>query len=141
MNIDKFIKLSEGEEILQEVEGDAQTLGSGPLDKLIAVVTKVLDKVLGRSSKVMIIITNKRIISIASQKIFFVIDKGVDVVSYTPRSINYIGYALVKEWIIFNTRYFKVSTINGETLINFKGSKEELFDLTEKATSSLDRLG
>lgn len=141
MNYDKYIKLSDGEEVLQEVEGDAQTLGSGPMDKLMSVVMTFLDKVLGRTTKIKLLITNKRIIVIASQKIFWVIDKGIDVVSYTPRAINYIGYSMVKEWIIFNTRYFKVSTISGETLINFKGSKEELFDLTEKATASLDRLG
>lgn len=141
MNIDKYIKLSEGEEVLQEVEGDAQTLGAGPIAKLIAIVNKILDKILGRSTKILLLVTNKRIVVIANQKMFWVIDKGVEVVNYTPRAINYIGYSMVKEWIIFNTRYFKVSTISGETLINFKGSKEELFDLTDKATASLDRLG
>jgi len=141
MNFDKYIKLSEGEEVLQEVEGDAQTLGSSPIDKLFAVINSVLDKVLGRTRKITILVTNKRVISLTSQKMFWVIDKGVEVISYTPRAINYIGYAMVKEWIIFNTKYFKLSTISGETLINFKGSKEELFDLTDKASSSLDRLG
>ena len=141
MNIDKYIKLSDGEEILQEVEGDAQTMGTGPVEKLFAVISKVVDKILGRSTKITILITNKRVVELISKKQFWVIDKGVSVINYTPRSINYIGYKMVKEWIIFNTRYFIINTIGGNTEINFKGSKEELFDLTDKATASLDRLG
>ena len=141
MNIDKYIKLSDGEEILQEVEGDSQTLGSSPIDKLFAVINKLVDKIIGRSSKVLLLITNKRIVKIDTQKIFWVIDKGATVISFTPRAINYIGYSMVKEWIIFSTRYLMFSTSSGDTLINFKGSREELFELTEKATASLDRLG
>ena len=141
MNYEKYIKLSEGEEILQQVEGDANTLASGPLAKVISIITNLLDKVLGRSRKVLILITNKRIIELSTEKVFWKFDKGVNVVNYTPRAINYVGYALVKDWLVFNTNYFVLSTISAETKVIFKGKKEELFDMVEKASASLERLG
>lgn len=139
MNYEKYIKLAEGEEILQQVEGDANTLASGPLAKVLSMVTSLLDKLLGKSRKVLILITNKRIIELSTEKVLWVFDKGVVVTNYTPRSINYVGYALVKDWLIFNTHYFILSTISAETKIIFKGKKEELFDMVEKASASLER--
>ena len=141
MNYEKYIKLAEGEEILQKVEGDANTLASGPLAKVLSIFINIIDKIFGRSRKVMIIISNKRVIELSTEKVLWKFDKGVEVINYTPRAINYVGYALVKDWLVFNTNYFVLSTISANTKVIFKGKKEELFDMVEKASASLERLG
>lgn len=140
MNLSKYMNLTEGEELRQEIEGDAYNLDSNPIARLIGTITRVVSIILGFRKKAHIIVTNKRIIRIDFEKIFWFINKGVTATSMTPRSINNVGYSNVRSFLIFKTRYFMIGTSGGDTLIKFQGNDKSLFEAVDNVNNTLEKI-
>jgi Zn-dependent peptidase ImmA (M78 family) len=103
MNLSKYMTLSEGEEVLQEIEGDAYNLDSSPIARMMGAIVRIISIALGIRKKTHLIVTNKRVVRINFEKVFWVIDKGVTAISMTARSINNVGYSNIRRLVIFKT--------------------------------------
>lgn len=139
-DLSKYINLVEGETIVQEIEGDAYNEDSHPLARLIGSIIRVISIILGFRMKTHIVVTDKRVIQIDFEKTLWVINKGVSVISMTPRSIANVGYSNIRKWFIFKTRYFIVGTSGGNILIKFKGNDKMLFDAVTNVNNVLEKI-
>ncbi len=140
MNLSKYMNLTEGEESVQEVEGDAYNSDSNPIARMIGTIIRIISIILGFRKKTHIIVTNKRVIRIDFEKILWVINKGVSAISMTPRSINNVGYSNIRTFLIFKTRYFMMGTSGGDTFIKFQGNDKSLFEAVDNVNNTLEKI-
>jgi hypothetical protein len=140
MNLSKYMTLSEGEEVLQEIEGDAYNLDSSPIARMMGAIVRNISIALGIRKKTHLIVTNKRVVRINFEKVFWVIDKGVTAISMTARSINNVGYSNIRRLVIFKTRYFMIGTSGEDTLIKFQGNDKALFDAVDNVNNILEKI-
>lgn len=138
-NILKHMPLAEGEKVRSYLYGDSYNTNPNAIVRLVALIIRILSVVLGISKKKHILVTNKRIIAVDFQKVFWFINNGIEAFTYTPRSINEIGYARRRSILIFVTHYFLfnnhiVKSMNGKDAVYEMITAAN--DLAEKVTSN-----
>jgi len=140
MEFQKYIALTDGEELLREIEGDAYNMDSSPIARLLGTVIRFISVIFGYRKKVYIIVTNKRVIKLEFDKMFWVLDKGVRAMSITPRAIKSVGYAFIRNWLIFKTRYFVMNSDEEYVFIKFKGNQDLLNQAVDNVTNTLETI-
>lgn len=129
--LDELI-LFDDEEISFQLEGNAYTESPNPILKLIASIIRLIGLLLGWSLRTYIVITNKRIIRIDKEMIFWVIPRNIVVLTLTKSSVKEVGYAQARRWLFIKTLYFKMQTYTENTSIAYKGSLKEINDIVTK---------
>jgi len=130
--------LTEGEKVYSYLYGDSFNIDHNAIARLVASIIRILSVILGISKRKHIFVTNKRIIAVDFQKVFWFINNGIEAFTYTPRSISEIGYTRRRSILIFVTHYF---SFNGYIVksMNGKDAVYEMItaanDLAEKVTS------
>ena len=128
----KELILLEGEEISFQLEGNAYTESPNPIVKMIASIFRLVGKLVGWSLRTYIVITNKRIVRIDKEKIFWVIPKNILVLTLAKSSVKEVGYAQARRWLFIKTLYFRMQTYTDNTSIAYKGSLNEVNDVVTK---------
>jgi hypothetical protein len=134
----KYISISENEEILKEIEGDAYNQDSNPIARMIGTIIRVVSIMLGMRMKTHIIITSTRVIRLDFQKMFWIFNKGVKAMSITPRSIGSVGYSNERVFLIFKSRYFILNTSTEQVYIKFQGNDSMLLDTVNQVSNMLE---
>lgn len=140
MDYKKYINIGTDEKMLQEIEGDAYNIDGNIIARMIGTIVRIISILLGSRKKVHYIITDRRVIHLEFQMMLWVITKSVSAMSLTPRSIKSVGYSSVKEWLIFQTRYFILVSDTGTVFIKFNGTKQSLFDAVSNVTNTLETI-
>ena len=128
----KELMLLEGEEVTFQLEGNAYTESANPIIKLSAAIFRLIGKIFGWSLRTYIVITNKRIVRIDKEKLFWVIPRNTVVLTLPKSSIREIGYAQAVRWLFIKTLYFRMETFTEKTMIAYKGSLKEINDIVSK---------
>lgn len=86
------ILLTEGENLVVELEAEMWVTGLNAIDKMFGYIYKFFAMLLGVRKEGYIVITNKRVVEVRKDKIFFVMDNGKTITYLMPNSIKEIGY-------------------------------------------------
>ena len=124
--LDDYMPLSSGEEVEESLEGDAYTLSSNSIERLLAFITRIISIILGSPKKILLVTTNKRIIQVSRQKFLWFFDGSVTALSFTPRSISSTGYQLERFLLIFKTHYLLFQSSNNAVLIKSRDGKSRV---------------
>ena len=84
--------LGEGEEVIMELEAELWADGSNIIQKIIGQIRKLIGFLLGNKREGYIVITNKRVVEICTERALWVLNKGRYVKILTPGSIKEVGY-------------------------------------------------
>ena len=133
----KEFSLLEGEEVLQQIEGDAYNDSPNPIMRLIAAVVRIIWLILGVRFRAYIIVTNMRIVEITKKTILWGLLPGHTVVlTLNKKSIQSVGYEMASSWFIFRKFYFLLANASGVVCITYDGNEESL----RKACMEVDKI-
>ena len=130
----KELILLDGEEILFELEGNAYTMSTNPIIKLIVSILRYIGKILGWSLRTYLVITNKRVVRIDKEILFWFVPRNTIVLTLPKTSIREVGYVQAVRLLFFKTLYFRMETYTEKTMIAYKGSLKEINSLVSKVT-------
>ena len=133
----KELILLDGENILFQLEGNAYTESPNPLVKAIAAIFRAFGKLFGWSLRTYIVITNKRILRVDKEKIFWAIPRNTTVLTLPKTAIREVGYEQAIRLLFFKTLYFRFETFTEKTKIAYSGSLDEINDLVSKVTEMI----
>ena len=136
--IDKYMPLEEGETVLQEMEGNAYNFGSSVISRLFCMIERIVSVVSGTTSKVHLITTNRRVITIEVNKVLWFIDGTVLSRSFTARSVNSVGYRLARSFLIFKSHYLDFDTGSTQYAIKSRTGQREVTTMIQKITTLAD---
>lgn len=124
--LDNYMPLSSGEAVQESLEGNAYTLSSNAIERLIAFITRIISIILGSPKKVILVTTNKRVIQISRQKFLWFFDGSVTALSFTPRSISVAGYQLERFLLVFKSHYLLFQSSSNAVLIKSRDGKNKV---------------
>ena len=130
----KELILLDGEEVLFELEGNAYTMSPNPIIKLIVSILRYIGKILGWSLRTYLVITNKRVVRIDKEILFWFVPRNTIVLTLPKTSIREVGYVQSVRLLFFKTLYFRMETYTEKTMIAYKGSLKEINKLVSKVT-------
>lgn len=84
--------LQEGEKLVMELEAELWATNSNPLAKLIGLVIKFLNRLIGNTRHGYVVITDRRVIEVIQFKALYVLNAGRNVKFLLPSSIKEVGY-------------------------------------------------
>lgn len=84
--------LSEGEEVVVELEAEFWAGNSNPLSKLLGSIQKFFAKIFGYRKTGFVVITNKRVIQVTESTKCYCFTAGKNVKYILPSSIKEVGY-------------------------------------------------
>ena len=86
------IVLTEGENVVVELEAELWAASSNPLAKLVGQVVKFIHLILGNKRKGYVVITNKRVVEVIQFTALWVLNAGKNVKYVLPSSVKEVGY-------------------------------------------------
>jgi|SaaInl4_150m_RNA_FD_contig_21_1789881_length_670_multi_6_in_0_out_0_2 hypothetical protein len=116
MSDNAYFQLSDGEEELCRMTGNAYTLSSNPLVRIVMFFVKILQFFLGSVTRVLVVTTSERVVVIQNQKMLWIFDQSVTSRTVFPRGVSQIGYSMKRSFIFFKTHYLLMAS-TGETEI------------------------
>lgn len=130
-----YMPLSEGETVVKVLEGNAYNLSSNIVLRILGFFIKIMSLICGVRRKVHIVVTNKRVITVETQKILWFIDGSIKSRSYTARSISQVGYALQRDLLVFKSHYLEFISGSSAYLIKAKEGRDKVYEMiTDLAT-------
>ncbi|MBT3668197.1 MAG: hypothetical protein HN548_12030 [Opitutae bacterium] len=120
----KYMPLKEGERIFSTLEGDSYNTSADILSRMVGSIIRIISIIIGSRKKALIVCTDSRLIIIETQKFLFFIDNSVTSKSYTPRSIQIVGYSLIRSLVAFKSHYLELAAGGQTSLTKSKGGKE-----------------
>lgn len=139
-DLENYVTLYDDEKILKSIEGDAYNLSSNPLLRLLGTIIRIISVITGNRRKLHVLLTNRRVIFIDFRKMLWVIDKGIAVSSVAPRSINSVGYNMVRSWLFFKTNYFSLKSSAEQIFLKFKGDRKGVLIAVNEANTILESI-
>ena len=123
----KEFQLLEGEQIIEQLEGNAYNDSPNPFVQLFMFFVKIFWLILGIRLRSYLIITNLRIVKVDKKTLLWGMLQGDTVVlTLNKRSIQSTGYAMATSWLIFKKYYFILENTSGTVKITYDGDKEKL---------------
>lgn len=84
--------LNENETLVMELEAELWAKSSNPIDKFLGAIIKLIAMILGFKKEGFVVITDKRVVEITKQKMFYFFDSGKVIRYLMPSSIKEVGY-------------------------------------------------
>lgn len=86
------VVLTEGENLVVELEAELWATSSNPIAKFIGSIVKFINLLLGNKRKGYVVITNKRVVEVLQFKALWVFNTGKTVKYVLPSSVKEVGY-------------------------------------------------
>ncbi len=86
------IVLTEGENLVIELEAELWATSSNPLARLVGQVVKFINLIIGNKRKGYVVITDKRVVEVIQFKALWVFNTGKNVKYVLPSSVKEVGY-------------------------------------------------
>ena len=138
--LDNHMPLKEGETIASSLEGNAYNVSSNIIMRLFAIIERIIAIITGAPRKVYIVVTDLRVITIETRKIFWFIDSSIQARSYTPRSISQVGYSLNRDLLIFKSHYLEFVSGSVSYLVKSKEGKDKVYEVINKLVSLAEKV-
>lgn len=84
--------LEDDEKLVAEIEAELWAASSNPIARFIGAIIKVIYLILGMKKEGYIVLTDKRVIEVVSQKACWVFNTGKEVKYVLPSSVKEVGY-------------------------------------------------
>lgn len=136
--IEKYMPLEEGEKVLQEMEGNAYNFGANVFARLFGLIDRIVSVVTGTTSKVHLITTDRRVITIEVNKVLWFIDATVLSRSFSARSVRSVGYRLARSFLIFKSHYLDFDTGSMHYTIKSRTGQREVTTMIQRITTLAD---
>ena len=138
--LDQYMPLSTGETVQEALEGNAYSLSSNIVLRILAFLERIISIILGSPKKLTLITTNKRVIQISRQKILWFFDGNVSALSFTPRSISVAGYQLERFLIVFKSHYLIFQSSSNAVLIKSRDGKGKVDSMISKIAGLAEKV-
>jgi hypothetical protein len=136
----KYMPLESGEYVLCDLQGNAYNLSPNIFARLAALFEKLFSIVLGCPKTAHVIVTNKRIIVVEFQKMFWVFLASASAKSVMPRSIGSTGYRFARSLIFFRSHYLEFIQGNSGTLVKSAKGKGRVYEVIRCIVSLADKV-
>jgi len=94
----------------------------------------------GTTKKVILTVTDNRVIAVEINKVLWFLDGSVKSRSYAPRSVGSTGYELARSLIIFKSHYLEFSAGSQSYMIKAKGGHPKVMQIISQITSLAERV-
>jgi len=140
--LETYMPLKGGETLLASLEGDAYNVSPNIVYRLMGLIERIVAILTGSPRKVYIIVTDTRVITIETQKSFWVIDKTITARNYLPRAINRVGYMLQRDFLVFKSHYFEFNAtgMSLPLMIKSKDGKQKVYEMIYKTSFLAERV-
>lgn len=91
-NLKSGVILSEGEELVMELEAELWSSSSNPIARAIGEINRILSLFIGVKKKGYVVITNKRVIEVRQKIACWCFNTGKRVTYVLPSSVKEVGY-------------------------------------------------
>jgi hypothetical protein len=129
MNVESYVKLSDNENEVCRLRGNAYTLSTNPLVRFVMFFVKIVQFLIGAISKVAVIVTSERVIVVNNQRFLWFFDASVEVKTYYPRGIVMTGYRMERTMIFFKTHFLSVSIGPALELFSSKDGENRVHEM------------
>lgn len=92
-NLKSGLVLNEGENLVMELEAELWASSSNFIAKIIGMIIKFINLILGNKRKGFVVITDKRVVEIVEFKALWVFNVGRTVKFLLPSSVKEVGYS------------------------------------------------
>ncbi len=98
--------LTEGENVVVELEAELWATGSNPIQKFFGKIMRLLYMIIGYRKKSFLVITDKRVVEISSVYNCWVFNTGKEVKYVLPSSVKELGYVKETTCGVFCPAYY-----------------------------------
>lgn len=138
--LETYMPIKEDETVLDQIEGDAYNMSSNIILRILGFIIRIIAILTGSSRKILLTVTDKRIIVIEVNKLLWFIDGAVRSKSYTPRSIGTSGYELARSLIIFKSHYLEFNSGGVTVLVRAKSGKPKVMEMIASITALAEKV-
>ena len=92
MSLKSGLQLASNEKLVFEIEAELWAVGDGPIQRLIGLVLKLFYFICGQRVKAFLVITDKRVVEVATRVFFYCIPVEKRVSYVLPSSVKEIGW-------------------------------------------------
>ena len=104
-NLKSGIVLSQGENVIAELEAELWAASANPIAKLIGNIQRIVARIFGHKRKGYLVITDKRVIEVVKIIDCYVFNTGSEVKYVLPSSVKEIGYTKASTCGVFCPAY------------------------------------
>ena len=124
-NLKSGIQLLEGENLIVELEAELWATSSNPIARFFGGIKKFLAAITGNSRSGFIVVTDKRVVEVATVKRCFCFTVGREVKYVLPNSVKEVGYTRGATFLCCcPAYYFYYESFTQRTSILLKGTNE-----------------
>ena len=131
---DKYMPTLVGEEIINELKGDAFNSSPNIFARFFATIQKIIAWLFGVPKIAHIIVTNKRLIVVEARKFLWFFTWNVISNSYAPSNVVKYGYAMLRSYIFFRSHYLIFGVVGENLYIKSDQGKVKVDEVNQAIT-------
>jgi hypothetical protein len=124
-NFKEFNKLNH-ENVLTYIEGNAWNDNPNPFARIATFFIKLISILFGIKKRSYLVVTDKRVVQIDKNKVFWFITVSVGVFSHNKSTIQTVGWEMASAYLFFKKYYLIIVNHNQRLKITYKGGKLKL---------------
>ncbi len=138
--LNKFMPLEAGEEIICHIEGNAYNISPNIFARLFGFIEKIFSILTGSPKRAHVITTNRRVIVIEIQKMFWIFTGSINAQSVMPRSIGSLGYQFSRSLFFFKSHYLAFNSSGGGTLVKSKSGRDRVYEMIKSIVNLAEKV-
>lgn len=136
----KYMPLETGESVLCDLQGNAYNVSPNIFARITGLLEKLVSIIFGCPKTAHVIVTDRRVIVIEVQMMFWVYLASVTAKSLMPRSIGSMGYQFARSLIFFRSHYLEFSQGGTATLVKSAEGKDRVYQMIRSIVSLADKV-
>jgi hypothetical protein len=136
----KYMPLEPGELVTQHLEGNAYNLSPNIFARITGAIESIFHLLLGCSKKAHVIVTNRRVILIETQQLFWVLLGSASAKSIMPRSIGSTGYKFARSLVFFESNYLEFSHGSFGFLVKSKNGRDPVYEVIKSIVTLSEKV-
>jgi hypothetical protein len=136
----KYMPLESGEFVMRHLEGNAYNLSPNIFARIAGLIEGLVLAVSGCPKKVHVIVTNRRVILIETQKLFWILLGSASAKSIMPRSIGSTGYRFARSFIFFESDYLEFSHGSFGFLVKSKAGRDAVYEIIKSIVTLSEKV-
>lgn len=137
--LNKFMPLEDGEIVTCHLEGNAYNVSPNIIARLFGFIERILSIILGSPKKAHVIVTDRRVILIEVQKMFWFFTGSISAKSIMPRSIGSLGYVFARSLIFFKSHYLEFNSGAVSALIKSRSGRDRVYESIKSIVSLAEK--
>lgn len=135
-----YMPLESGEEVVCHLEGNAYNLSPSIFARMLGFIERIIAILTGCPKKAHVIVTNRRVIIIEIQKLFWFFIGSANAKSVMPRSIGTLGYQFARSFFFFKSHYLEFSSGSVSTLVKSKAGRDRVYEMIKSIVNLAEKI-